>query len=54
MTVCIGCGEILEFDRKMRLKKITLARLIGLEAEYGAKLRETQRHVRRFLAENPR
>jgi hypothetical protein len=50
VTVCIGCGEVLTFDRRLRLKKATLAQLGDLEPDLAAELRNTQRRVRQSLA----
>lgn len=50
LSVCFGCGEALQFDRRLRLTTITAAELAALHPEEREKLTATQGHIRRFLA----
>jgi hypothetical protein len=50
LTVCFGCGEALQFDAKLRLRKMTAAELAALAPDEAAELRQTQQAIRKFLA----
>jgi hypothetical protein len=50
MTICFGCGEALQFDRRLRLTKITAAEIAALDPDERAELQQTQAAVRSFLA----
>jgi hypothetical protein len=49
LSVCFGCGEALQFDRRLRLAKITAAELAALGRREAAEFHRVQREVRRFL-----
>lgn len=50
LTVCFGCGEVLQFDRRLRLQRITANELAALTPDEAADLRQTQTAIREFLA----
>jgi hypothetical protein len=49
-SVCFGCGEVLTYDRRLRLQRVAASTLAAMEPEEAANLRETQEAVRSFLA----
>lgn len=50
LALCFGCGEVLQFGRRLRLQRITAAEITALDPETAADLRQTQTLVRAFLA----
>jgi hypothetical protein len=53
LSVCFGCGEVLTFDARLRLQRISPAVLAKFHPEEAAQLRQTQSRVRAFLAAKP-
>ena len=51
VTVCFGCGELLQFDAELRLLRLPARELASLEPAVKAELRRTQKAVRAFLAQ---
>lgn len=49
MTVCIGCGAVLQFNARLRLEAMTAAELSALDPEEAADLDRTRRAVLRHL-----
>ena len=50
LSVCFGCGEVLQFTKRLRVAKMTAAELAALREDEAAPLRATQALIRRFLA----
>jgi hypothetical protein len=50
MTVCFGCGEALQYDRRLRPVKISAAQIAALDPDERAELQKVQDAVRTFLA----
>lgn len=50
LSVCLGCGEALQYDRRLRLVRISAAELAALNPDEREALREVQEAVRSFLA----
>jgi hypothetical protein len=50
LTVCIGCGEVLAFDGRLHLRKVSATELATVARSVQAELRRTQRVIRAFLA----
>ena len=48
--VCFGCGEALQYDRRLRLVKISAAQIAALDPDERAELQQVQNAVRSFLA----
>lgn len=48
MAVCFDCGEVAQFDRKLRLVKIPASLLAELNPEEAADLKRTQSSIRAF------
>lgn len=49
LTVCFGCGEILEFTHNLHLRKTTASTIASLPSDLALKLRMTQLAIRQFL-----
>jgi glutaredoxin len=55
LTVCIYCGEVSQFDRKLRPRRVPASVLAALTPGESKELRETQAKVRAFIEYmNPR
>lgn len=52
LTVCFGCGESLQFDDRLRLKRISATELAALDPEEAADLNKTQAVIRAFLRDD--
>lgn len=50
MSVCIGCGEVLQFDERLRLVPMKASQIAALLPDEAAELRKVQTVVRAFLA----
>ncbi len=50
MTVCLGCGEVLQFDEQLRVRKMTATEIAALTPEEAFDLKQTQAAIRDFLA----
>jgi hypothetical protein len=50
LSVCFGCGAALQFDKRLRVTKLTLREIARLHPDERADLERTQRNVREFLA----
>jgi hypothetical protein len=49
LTVCFGCGEALQYDRRLRLVKIGAAQISALDPDEHAALQQMQNAIRSFL-----
>jgi hypothetical protein len=58
MSVCFGCGEVMQFDADFRLQKMSAAEIAALTPEEAADLKKTQEmiraHLRGELNDDPR
>jgi hypothetical protein len=50
LSICLGCGEVSQFDRRSRLRPVTASILADLDPDEAADLLKTQKAVRAFLA----
>jgi hypothetical protein len=48
-TVCIGCGEVLQFDFELNLTRVSPMEIALLDGSEARDLQLTQRIVRRFI-----
>lgn len=50
MSVCIGCGELLRFDRKLRLVRMPATAIAALPEDDAQELAKVQLAVRMLIA----
>jgi hypothetical protein len=48
LSVCFGCGEVLQFDQHLRQHQLTARELVRLDPDEAALLRRLQSTVRLF------
>jgi hypothetical protein len=49
LTVCFGCGEVLQFDTRLHLEKISAIELAELEPQEADSLKRVQSLIRLYL-----
>lgn len=49
-SVCFACGEVMRFDRRNRVRRMSAREIATLSPDLAAALHATQAVVRRFLA----
>jgi hypothetical protein len=53
LSVCIGCGEVVQFGARLELQRAPVRVLIRLKPRERAELRKAQSAVRAMLADPP-